>query len=165
MLTLLIGQHHEQKRTARRKKSMKELNILVVDDNPHIQGILPDLIGHCFQEMGFKEPHVIVRNDLDSSLFLITKSIEPFDLIITDFEIPTGHEGRLIASTARDVAKQKGGRSYIIGMSGMDDGELKLRTVNWQIDRFIKKPFTYQDVSEALQAVMDTEKDRTALAA
>jgi DNA-binding NtrC family response regulator len=127
---------------------MKNLNILVVDDNPYILKSLVQILA-CIAE----NSAITAIHDAPLAISAIENGT-PANLVITDFRIPSGREGLEIIRAARI----KSPSTAIIVMSG-DMTETDIRDCMCQgANAFLQKPFLRQQLEQAIKAHVVTRE-------
>jgi DNA-binding NtrC family response regulator len=106
--------------------------ILIVDDELGIGELLMDIISSSGIEADLR----ICRTCSDALVALREKI--PFDLVITDFSIPHGHEGALITQAAKDLNAD----IPVIVMSGMMEVSRQEIHELCNANEYVAKPFT-----------------------
>jgi CheY-like chemotaxis protein len=121
---------------------MKDVKVLVVDDNPLILGLIRKGLGpHC-EACG-------VSDGADALLKIID---DPPDLVLCDYRMP-GIDGRQLYEKLRGRAQTK--QIPFIFLASRGDIEEKLRPMVEGVEEFIAKPFFLKDLVRRTRKVID----------
>ena len=124
--------------------SSAKLKVLVVDDEPMLRMVV--------QEMLTAEGHTVsVANGGPEASELVVdsyKSGEPFDVVISDIEMPVLN-GRMLA----DFIEMESPETEVILMTGWVDSQLDIETISTRVVGLLKKPPRLADIT-ALMAVV-----------
>ncbi|MGH9773374.1 MAG: DUF4388 domain-containing protein [Candidatus Acidiferrales bacterium] len=121
---------------------MKEVKVLVVEDNPHVLGLL----------LKGLDPHCDVRPAQDGADALLRVVDDPPDLILCDYRLP-GLDGRQLFEKLR--ARQQTRNIPFIFLASRADIEEKLRPMTEGVEEFIQKPFFIKDLVRGAKKVID----------
>ena len=121
---------------------MKEVKVLVVDDNALILDLL----------MKNLAPHCDVRAAADGADALLKIVDDPPDLVLCDYKMP-GLDGRQLYEKLR--ARPQTSLIPFIFLASRGDIEEKLRPVVDGVEEFIPKPFFIQDLIRSAKKVVD----------
>ncbi|HXW17802.1 MAG TPA: response regulator [Candidatus Acidoferrales bacterium] len=121
---------------------MKDVKVLVVEDNPLILDLL----------MKNLEPHCEVRAAGDGADALLKIVDEPPDLVICDYKMP-GLDGRQLYEKLRTRSQTK--HMPFIFLASRSDIEEKLRPLVDGVEEFISKPFFVRDLIRRAKKVVD----------
>jgi CheY-like chemotaxis protein len=121
---------------------MKDVKVLVIDDNPLILDLL---VKHL-------EPHCEVRQATDGADALLKIVDELPDLVICDYKMP-GLDGRQLYEKLRARPQTK--QLPFIFLAGRSDIEEKLRPMVDGVEEFISKPFFINDLIRSAKKVVD----------
>ncbi len=121
---------------------MKEVKVLVVDDNALILDLL----------MRNLAPHCDVRAASDGADALLKIVDDPPDLVLCDYKMP-GLDGRQLYEKLR--ARPQTTKIPFIFLASRGDIEEKLRPVVDGVEEFIPKPFFVQDLIRSAKKVVD----------
>ncbi len=121
---------------------MKEVKVLVVDDNALILDLL----------MKNLSPHCDVRAASDGADALLKIVDDPPDLVLCDYKMP-GLDGRQLFEKLR--ARPQTRAIPFIFLASRGDIEEKLRPVVDGVEEFIPKPFFVQDLIRSAKKVVD----------
>jgi len=121
---------------------MKEVKVLVVDDNPLILDLL----------MKNLEPHCNVRAAADGADALLKIVDDPPDLVLCDYKMP-GLDGRQLYEKLRARPQTK--QLPFIFLASRSDIEEKLRPLVDGVEEFISKPFFVRDLIRSAKKVVD----------
>lgn len=134
-------------------KNDRKIRVLIVDDQQNIRELVSALVESVV-------PDVMITScpDLDSAIYIVKGSTsEPFNLVITDFNIPDGNEGFEIATLTKKLSPD----TKIIVMSGN----------MWAVNeskcpghRFIEKPFTVAEMLTAITNLLELNASQPAVA-
>lgn len=123
------------------KKEYFEKLIMIVDDEPEIQAVVKAMLN----KYGF---HTIVSDDGESALAQYTD--QPVDLVILDIGIP-GMSG--IKCLEKILSLDQ--KAKVIISSGTADVESPQQVLAKGAKAFLPKPYTGQELYEAVKAVLD----------
>lgn len=118
------------------RQRLKQLNLLLVDDNYRIHAELYQLLSPMFNTLS-------LAHDAPTALHKLHES--DIDLVITDIEMP-GIDGLELVKQIRD----SGRNLPIIVLSAHSDTDYLLQAANLQIDGYIIKPLNFSKLEEAL---------------
>lgn len=121
---------------------MKEVKVLVVDDNPLILDLL----------MKNLQPHCNVRAAADGADALLKIVDDPPDLVLCDYKMP-GLDGRQLYEKLRARPQTK--QLPFIFLASRSDIEEKLRPMVDGVEEFISKPFFVRDLIRSAKKVVD----------
>jgi CheY-like chemotaxis protein len=121
---------------------MKEVKVLVVDDNALILDLL----------MKNLAPHCDVRAAADGADALLKIVDDPPDLVLCDYKMP-GLDGRQLYEKLRTRPQTR--QIPFIFLASRGDIEEKLRPVVDGVEEFIPKPFFIQDLIRSAKKVVD----------
>ena len=125
-------------RSLRSMKSPRTLGILLVDDEPDLREALAQMLsflGHTVTCAGTGEQAMELFGDGTD-----------IDLVVTDLSMP-GMGGAGLVSALR--SRRKG--LPIIVFSGLDQGIAQSLIANLRNIHFLRKPFTFQAMTEAIE--------------
>jgi len=118
----------------------KPNRILVVDDNPAVLSLTAELLEHIGYLVSMAEDGIGALSQLKT---------DPFDILLTDFEMP-GLDGYELAV----AAKQQCFGIKVIIMTGHCTDELAERIgASFTVDGFLPKPFDLRSLNETLNQV------------
>ena len=120
--------------------SVKSHNILVVDDDETIRSAVSDIL----EKIGLKVSSA-GNGEKGMDLFVNSK----FDLVVTDFDMP-GMNGIDLANKI----KTKSPSTVILLMTGDEKEFILSRIKDTGIDQAIFKPFTFREMAEAVQRLL-----------
>lgn len=124
--------------------SVAKLKVLVVDDEPMLRMVV--------QEMLNAEGHTVsvANGGPEASELVISsyKSGEPFDVVISDIEMPVLN-GRMLA----ELIETESPDTEVILMTGWVDSQLDIETISTRVVGLLKKPPRLADIT-ALMAVV-----------
>ncbi|MHB8539850.1 MAG: response regulator [Candidatus Acidiferrales bacterium] len=121
---------------------MKDVKVLVVDDNP----LVLDLIAKGL------EPHCDVRTAADGADALLKIVDEPTDLVLCDYRMP-GLDGRQLYEKLRTRFASR--PIPFIFLANRSDIEEKLRPMVEGVEEFIAKPFFVHELVRRAKKVID----------
>jgi CheY-like chemotaxis protein len=121
---------------------MKEVNVLVVDDNALVLDLL----------MKGLAPHCEVHAAADGADALLKIVDAPPDLILCDYKMP-GLDGRQLYEKIR--ARPQSSHIPFIFLANRADIEEKLRSLVDGVEEFLPKPFFVKDVVRRAKKVID----------
>lgn len=121
---------------------MKDVKVLVVDDNP----LVLELIAKGL------EPHCHVFAASDGADALLRAVDDPPDLILCDYRMP-GLDGRQLYEKLR--GRQQTARTPFIFLASRGDIEERLRPLVEGVEEFIPKPFFVGDLVRSAKKVVD----------
>jgi len=121
---------------------MKDVKVLVVDDNALVLGLLTKGLA----------PHCDVRSAGDGADALLQIVEEPPDLIVCDYRMP-GLDGRQLFEKIR--ARQQTKLIPFIFLASRGDIEEKLRPAVEGVEEFITKPFFLKDMVRTTKKIVD----------
>src|SRR5512147_1594742 len=107
---------------------LSKVSVLVVDDNPMVLGLLT----------GALAPHAKISTAADGADALLRCIDEPFDLIVSDYQMP-GMDGRQLLEKIR--ARPSTSRIPVILVASKTDLTEKLKVVQDSVEDFVEKPF------------------------
>ncbi len=119
--------------------------ILIVDDNPDILFIVTMYLG----QLG---PNYQVETCTSGPEALAAGQIRPFDLVISDYELPDFNGLEL----ARALSGRQPGLKLIL-MSGGGLGPESSKAAEWGVSAFIAKPFTVEKMLAAVRGALENE--------
>ncbi len=145
--TMVLKKQSEHKMVrGKRDLSVKGLNILVVDDNQTNRRVLSEYVRHwgcCPKE----------AEDGDKALFLLNNSVsdaKPFDLILTDFQMP-GMDGFELVKEIKAIEALKEIPVIVLtSMGRLGDGK---KCKNLGIDAYLNKPIRRNSLLKAIESV------------
>ncbi len=124
---------------------MRTLNIIVVDDEEAIGGVVASVLR--------REGHEVEAfSDSRMVLALVGANPEAFDLVITDHEMP-GLPGYTMVQELR----AKGFHKHVIVLSGAVHLNLERVYQDLNVDFIIKKPFRLENIREAVSVLAKME--------
>lgn len=118
------------------RQRLKQLNLLLVDDNYRIHAELYTLLSPMFKTL-------TLTHDAHSAMQQLHEGT--IDLVITDIEMP-GMDGLEFIKRIRDTDQHL----PIIVLSAHSDRDYLLQAANLQIDGYIIKPLNFNKLKEAL---------------
>ena len=134
----------QKPRAAAVDSASTKLKVLVVDDEPMLRMVV--------EEMLTAEGHIVsVANGGPEASEIVVdsyKSGEPFDVVISDIEMPVLN-GRMLA----DFIETESPDTEVILMTGWVDSQLDIETISTRVVGLLKKPPRLADIT-ALMAVV-----------
>lgn len=118
------------------RQRLKQINLLLVDDNYRIHAELYQLLSPMFKTL-------TLAHDAPTALMKLHES--DIDLVITDIEMP-GMDGLTLIKKIRDT----GQNLPIIVLSAHSETDYLLQAANLQIDGYIIKPLNFTKLEDAL---------------
>lgn len=124
---------------------MKEINVLIVDDEQSIRFLLKEFFHVYCQNREIIPPQVFMAENAEAGVEIIKK--HPITLLVSDVQMP----GELGDSFVRSVSEQSPETLSILmsGWSKYDPPE------DLPIVCFLKKPFNYEVFEEALDKAFE----------
>lgn len=120
---------------------LKQLNLLLVDDNYRLHAELYQLLSPMFKTL-------TLAHDAPTALLKLHDS--DIDLVMTDIELP-GMDGLELIKQIRDNDRHL----PIIVLSAHNDTDYLLQAANLQIDGYLTKPLNFTKLIEALQRAVN----------
>ena len=120
-----------------------EAKILVVDDEPMVRGAMSQLLTHCGHEVEQAEGG-------EAALALLAQNC--FDVVITDFSMPGMPGDQLVARIRKQWPAQR-----VILATGFVDEYKVFGDPASHVDALLLKPFTFQELKDAIEQVMALE--------
>jgi CheY-like chemotaxis protein len=121
---------------------MSKIRILLVDDDASLLQMLEDGIGMFCTDCQ-------VTSTTDSLSALEKLRLQPFDLVLTDYDMP-GMNGLELAQTVRQALPQ----ARVVLMTAYGDGAVfQDRIRARQLDAYLRKPFSLKQVRDIVQAI------------
>lgn len=118
---------------------MSKKNVLIVDDAKDILFLL----NHTIKRLG---PEYEVSTAVDAPMALEQAKQQKFDLVITDYMM-TGMTGLDLIQSLRNIAPE----TQIVLMSAYDTSNLRDKVKAMQLDGYIGKPFTVDQIVEVVE--------------
>lgn len=130
--------------------SQRPPSILIAEDNPLVQQVLLA----SFERAGFR---CTLVSDGREAMEALVRTPEPFDLILTDHEMPRG-------SGVEVVAQLRAGswRSRVVVFSGSLPSALLRQYSVLRVDRIVAKPCRMSELIEIVREVLRTRDDEAA---
>jgi CheY-like chemotaxis protein len=125
--------------------STKALHVLLCEDNPVNQRVLLAMLSH----LGHR---ATVANDGLAAWELLQR--EPFDLLLTDVEMPELNGLELTGRVRARETERGDPRMPILGATAHVGAEEQHRLIAAGMDAHLGKPFTLADLTAALGRVM-----------
>jgi CheY-like chemotaxis protein len=120
------------------------VRVLLVDDNPTVLAML---------QKALTSPVASITTVGDAADALLLIVDEPFDLIVTDFQMP-GMDGRQLLQKVK--ARPATARIPVVVLASKADIAEKLRgTLRDLAEEFIEKPFFIRDASRRIKRIVD----------
>lgn len=126
----------------------KNNRILVVDDEPMIRKIIVSI----FRKFG---DNVVSAKNGAEALDLF--GLEPFDIVITDFQMP-GMDGCELAASLKQLA----GNTPVIMVTGSNNSKITKAMDDKKVDTLLLKPFLPEDLRGAVDGLLDKKMSITA---
>ncbi len=130
-----------------KEPKMSQLRILVIDDEAEARWLLQRLL----ERDGHK---VVTASEGWEGVSLFQQALDegsPFDLVITDWSMPTMHGGRVVQAI-RTLSPQ----TPIILLSGWDSREHLDPAITQIVDSLLVKPSTLQELRLAIRKVLSS---------
>ena len=124
---------------------MDKRRILIVDDDPDLLRLLADSIGLCCAEC-----EVVRASDGRAALEQLEG--QPFDLILTDYQMP-GMNGLELASTVHQTSP---GTPIVLVTAHRSGGWLQEKARSLDLVGYLQKPFTMAHVRDLLESSLNT---------
>jgi CheY-like chemotaxis protein len=119
---------------------MSKIRILLVDDDASLLQMLEDGIGMFCTDCQ-------VTSTTDSLSALEKLRLQPFDLVLTDYDMP-GMNGLELAQTVRQALPN----TRVVLMSAYGDGAtFKHRIRAMELEHYLPKPFSLKQVREIIE--------------
>ena len=118
------------------------VRVLLVDDNPMILGMLRQALA----------PMGIISTASDGADALLKVVDEPFDLIISDYQM-TGMDGRALFDKVR--SRSATSRIPFILIANRTDIAEKLKTLQDKVEDFVEKPFFVKEAAGKIKRIID----------
>ena len=118
---------------------MNQPRILLIEDNE----LLRWWMVKCLTREGFR---VVAPPTVDEGLKMGTQN--PFDVLVSDWRLPDGHDGLEVLAAVRAVFPD----IISILISAEADDELTKRALEAGFDRVIRKPLEVSEIVGAIQA-------------
>jgi len=118
------------------------VRVLLVDDNPMVLGMLREALANM----------AIISTAADGADALLRIIDEPFDLIISDYQMP-GMDGRALFDKIR--ARAATSRIPFILIASKGDIADKLKALQDKLEEVIEKPFFIKDAAARIKRVID----------
>jgi CheY-like chemotaxis protein len=125
---------------------MEIRKILVVDDNPEFLSMMGDLLRDQGYEVFLAEDGKQAREFLEE---------EQFDLIISDILMPT-LDGTRFHSYVREFTEGHRNVPFIF-ISGYSDGRTRNVIVDPELDFFLSKPASFEDLLKLIRSLENVE--------
>ena len=116
---------------------------MVVDDEPMVRGAISQLLAHCGHE---------VEQAGDGEAALAVLAQHSFDVVITDFSMPGMPGDQLVARIREHWPAQR-----VIMATGFVDEYKVFGQPAAHVDALLLKPFTFQELKDAIEQVMALE--------
>ena len=135
---------------------IKKLSVLVIDD----QSFVRQLFGRLLEELGVEK--VSLATDGAEGLKLLDDSVDGFDLIICDLEMPN-MDGFQFVRKLRDKAPSKNAGTPVLIVTGHSEQDSVKSAVEVGIHGYLVKPISKQALEKRIIAalsspVIDLEK-------
>jgi DNA-binding response OmpR family regulator len=118
------------------------VKVLVVDDNPMVLALLTNALSM----------HAKVSTASDGADALMRVIDEPFDLIVSDYQMP-GMDGRQLLEKIRSRAATS--RIPLILVASKTDLTEKLKVVQDSVEDFVEKPFFVKEATARIKRIID----------
>jgi DNA-binding response OmpR family regulator len=118
------------------------VKVLLVDDNPMVLGMLRQALAST----------AIISTASDGADALLKIVDEPFDLIVTDYQMP-GVDGRALVDKVRSRAATAH-MPFILVANKTDIAE-KLKTMQDKVEDFVEKPFFVKEAAARIKRIID----------
>lgn len=117
-------------------------NLLVVDGNPYVAGILVQTLGTDF--------NVTVANTGQDAARLLTQG-NRYDCVLTELNLPNlgGLELTKLIRMSRSMS-----HTPVVVLSGASDSDTRIQCLEQGVDGYIAKPFNPLEVKARLRAVL-----------
>jgi len=119
---------------------------MVVDDEPTVRNAIKRLLEHAGHTVATAEGG-------EAALEILAK--ETFDLVITDFSMPGMHGDQLVARIRQTIPNQR----IIMATAFVEEYKVFGQT-SAPVDALLLKPFSLQELHEAIARVMQPGNDR-----
>jgi len=118
------------------------VKVLLVDDNPMVLGLLTTALSQSAK----------VSTATDGADALMRVIDEPFDLIVSDYQMP-GMDGRQLLEKIRSRASTS--RIPVILVASKTDVAEKLKMVQDSVEDFLEKPFFVKEAAGRIKRIID----------
>ncbi len=118
------------------------VKVLVVDDNPMVLGMITGALASAAR----------VSTASDGADALLKVIDEPFDLIVSDYQMP-GMDGRQFLEKIK--ARPNTARIPVILLASKTDLAEKLKMVQDTVEDFVEKPFFVKEAAARIKRVID----------
>jgi len=119
------------------------VRVLLVEDNPTVRAML---------EKALVSPVATITTVSDAADALLRIVDEPFDLIVTDYQMP-GMDGRQLLQKVK--ARPTTARIPVVLLASKSDIAEKLRALRDLTEEFIEKPFFLRDATRRIKRIVD----------
>lgn len=120
-------------------KALRNLRILLVDDEPELREALTQMLGFLGHE-------VTCAGTAEAALEAFDARTQPLDVLITDFSMP-GIGGAGLVRAIRERAQSL----PVVVFSGLDESMVKSILRQERNVGFLKKPFTLKILAESIE--------------
>ena len=127
----------------------KKLRILVIDDLPFTRQLIVRLV----EELGVKM--VSVAADGDKGLIAFDESVEGFNLIICDLEMPN-MDGFEFVNKLRKKAPHPNADVPVLIVTGHSEPDIVHKAVDAGIHRYLIKPVSKQELEKRIIAALNS---------
>jgi two-component system, NtrC family, nitrogen regulation response regulator GlnG len=125
--------------------------VLIVDDQPHVLGVLRELVASYRHEYAYE---ITTTQNVDDALGLVQR--ERFDLILLDMVMP-GIGDPMLRRQGLDVLKlivDLGVTARVIMMSGDRDSRKEAEALNQGAFGYLHKPFDLHELERSIVRAM-----------
>jgi two-component system chemotaxis response regulator CheY len=123
------------------------LKVLLIDDEPFMRKLVGDVLDH----IGVR--HIDTSHDGNNALRLITKSVQKYDLIICDLEMPV-MSGLEFIRAFRSLPKKHRPDTPIIVLTGHSEDSNLQTALEAGIHGFLKKPISKALLTSRIEHAM-----------
>lgn len=119
------------------------MKILIVDDNPHVLALIQQTL----------QSHGDVEAFYNAADALTRASVEPPDLVVTDYRLKGGMDGRELVEGLH--ARSETREVPVILLASKADIAEELHTISDQVEDFVTKPFFARDLASRAKRTLD----------